>query len=109
MTARRAHRFRRWVSSTCRDLRRDACRARELRKQCASGAVEQPVTDPAQTPDQGVWAGSTSLAGDPYAPRRQFLEDVLDVMGDADRITLPDGSEVTRIDLLTALAEEMDR
>ena len=106
---RRAGWFRRAGSSTCRDLCRRACIGRGLRKQSAAGAVEQPVPDPAQTPNQGVLAVSTSLAGDHYAPRRQFLDDVLDVMGDADRITLPDGSEVTRIDLLTALAEEMDR
>lgn len=41
--------------------------------------------------------------------RRQFLEDVLDAMGDAQVIDFGDGTEVRRDDLLAALAEEMDR
>jgi len=50
--------------------------------------------------------------GPPGLTRRQFLEDVLDVMGDADRIYHidADGNEVvvaTRLDILTMLAAEM--
>lgn len=50
--------------------------------------------------------------GPPGLPRRQFLEDVLEVMGDADRIYHidADGNEVvvaTRLDILTMLAAEM--
>ena len=49
----------------------------------------------------------------PGVTRRQFLEDVLDAMGDADSIVHrgPDGTtewEVTRAQLLTELAAEMD-
>jgi hypothetical protein len=50
----------------------------------------------------------------PGLTRRQFLEDLLDVMGDAGSIVHhgPDGTvelEVTRAELLTELAAEMDR
>jgi len=46
--------------------------------------------------------------------RRQFLEDVLDAMGDAGSVAHrgPDGRvewEVTRGEILTELAAEMDR
>jgi len=46
--------------------------------------------------------------------RRQFLEDVLDAMGDAGSVAHrgPDGRvewEVTRAEILTELAAEMDR
>lgn len=44
----------------------------------------------------------------PGLSRRQFLEDVLDAMGDADSILFPDRSTVTRVHLLEALAEEME-
>lgn len=39
--------------------------------------------------------------------RRQFLEDVLDMMGDAEVIVLADGTEVWRVDLWIELAEMM--
>ena len=50
----------------------------------------------------------------PGLTRRQFLEDVLDAMGDAGSIVHggPDGTvawEMTRAELLTELAAEMDR
>ncbi len=49
----------------------------------------------------------------PGVSRRQFLEDVLDVMGDAGSVAHrgPDGRiewEVTRAEILTELAAEMD-
>ncbi|WP_445186773.1 hypothetical protein ACTXG6_06060 [Pseudonocardia sp. Cha107L01] len=44
----------------------------------------------------------------PGLSRRQFLEDVLDVLGDKDAVLFPDGSTVTRMQLLEALAKEMD-
>ena len=50
----------------------------------------------------------------PGVSRRQFLEDVLDAMGDAGSVAHrgPDGQvewEVTRAEILTELAAEMDR
>ena len=50
----------------------------------------------------------------PGLTRRQFLEDVLDVLGDADSIVHYDADgtvawEVTRYELLQQLAAEMDR
>ena len=39
--------------------------------------------------------------------RRQFLEDVLDMMGDGEVIVLPDGTEVWRVDLWIELAAMM--
>ncbi len=56
----------------------------------------------------------TSPDGLPGVSRRQFLEDVLDVMGNAGSVAHrgPDGRiewEVTRAEILTELAAEMDR
>ncbi|MCD2193553.1 hypothetical protein LQ327_09170 [Actinomycetospora endophytica] len=43
----------------------------------------------------------------PGVSRRQFLEDLLDALGDADAFELNDGSVITRLDLMNALAKEM--
>ena len=118
MTGRRARRWCRAVISTCRDVRRALRAARDLRKDCPEGGVEQPHRDRAERPgtgDKGTPASpSTPPEGlPPGLTRRQFLEDLLDAMGDADAVVFhrdPDGTEygITRGDLLAALAEEMD-
>lgn len=108
MNGRRAGRWCRAALSTCRDLRRALRAADDLAERRRGRGVEEAVSE---RPD---WAadGSPTPALPPGVTRRQFLEDVLDVMGDADTIvhTDPDGTgwTIRRADLLAALVEEMN-
>ena len=65
---------------------------------------------PGRRPPRKI-AKETSMAGGlpDGLSRRQFLEDVLDAMGDVEAIDLGDGTEIHRTELWRELAKELDR